>query len=188
MTAVRARRGERGFTLLELMVVVSIGSVLAVLLAPNLLEARRLANERKALETLRSIFDAQQNHLKKFDRYANGIAELVVAGLLREPFTTGGLGIQAAGAWEFQTRVPEPLAQNQRTQFRIGAQPAGASLEQRLRHGDRMYIMLETGMVYEHRRTQSCAFDHLESTLRVEPDSVFGLPIPPARYPPTENP
>jgi prepilin-type N-terminal cleavage/methylation domain-containing protein len=48
-----------GFTLLEMMVVVAIIAVIAAIAIPNLLRARLQANESAAIETLRTISQAQ---------------------------------------------------------------------------------------------------------------------------------
>ncbi len=52
-------RTDRGFTIIELMVVVTIIAVLISLAVPNLLSARMRANETAAISTLRTIASAQ---------------------------------------------------------------------------------------------------------------------------------
>ncbi len=51
-------RGRKGFTLVEIMIVVAIISLLAAIAIPNLLRARHNANEAAAIAALRTISTA----------------------------------------------------------------------------------------------------------------------------------
>lgn len=54
--------GKRGFTLVEIMIVVAIIALLAAIAIPNLLRARHNANESAAIATLRTISTAEESY------------------------------------------------------------------------------------------------------------------------------
>jgi len=80
-----------GFTLIELMIVVSIIAIIASISIPNLVAARLSANETSAVATLRSISGAQAQiqASAKIDIDNDGTGEF---GMLRE--LSGGLGVR----------------------------------------------------------------------------------------------
>ena len=53
--------GKRGFTLVEIMIVVAIIALLAAIAIPNLLRARHNANEAAAISSLRTISTAEES-------------------------------------------------------------------------------------------------------------------------------
>jgi prepilin-type N-terminal cleavage/methylation domain-containing protein len=56
------RLGRKGFTLVEIMIVVAIIALLAAIAIPNLLRARHNANEAAAIASLRTLSTAEESY------------------------------------------------------------------------------------------------------------------------------
>lgn len=91
MRVVPTTRRGAGFTIIELMVVVTIIAVIALLAIPNIVSARMTANEAAAVETLRSITTAQAQFLRsaKADEDGDGTGEFGTFGEL-----SGAVGVR----------------------------------------------------------------------------------------------
>jgi type IV pilus assembly protein PilA len=83
---------ERGFTLLEVLIVVAVILVIAAIAVPNLLKSRMLANESSAVYSIRTINTAQVTYAVTYPvtGYATTLAQL-------GPPSGGSIGSQGAG-------------------------------------------------------------------------------------------
>ena len=76
--------GKKGFTLVEIMIVVAIIALLAAIAIPNLLRARHNANESAAIATLRTISTAEESF--RAAQNPNTYGTLVQLGALPLPY------------------------------------------------------------------------------------------------------
>ena len=81
---------SRGFSLLELLIVVAIILIIATIAIPSLLRSRQAANESGAVSNLRAINTAQVTYVSSNGNYGT-FANLEGGGLMDSRFSADGL-------------------------------------------------------------------------------------------------
>ena len=83
---------NKGFSLLELLIVVAIILIIATIAIPSLLRSRQAANESAAVASVRTITTAEVTYLSSSGGFYGDISQLISAGLLDTAFngTRGG--------------------------------------------------------------------------------------------------
>ncbi len=91
-------RNEKGFTLIELMIVIAIIGILAAIAIPQFSAYRARSYNAAAMSDVRNMMTAQEAYFVDFDTYADGVASVVFsnygyvpsAGVVAGPITGTG--------------------------------------------------------------------------------------------------
>lgn len=83
---------KKGFSLLELLIVVAIILIIATIAIPSLLRSRQAANEAHAVANLRTLNTAEVQYISGHQGQFGGIPELITAGLLDNRYSNGSAG------------------------------------------------------------------------------------------------
>jgi prepilin-type N-terminal cleavage/methylation domain-containing protein len=105
---------NRGFSLLELLIVVAIILIIATIAIPSLLRSRQAANESAAVANIRTINTAQVTYLSSAGGNYGNITNLVSAGLLDSRFsgTVSGYNFTVAVSGADYTANAVPASSN----------------------------------------------------------------------------
>jgi prepilin-type N-terminal cleavage/methylation domain-containing protein len=116
------KRKSRGFSLLELLIVVAIILIIATIAIPSLLRSRQAANESGAVSTLRTIVTAQITYMSSNGGNFGTLPQLSLgAGLLDDRF---GTDISPVGGFNYEVNDGvDPMP----TDFRVDAIPISAA-------------------------------------------------------------
>jgi type IV pilus assembly protein PilA len=85
-------RNNKGFSLLELLIVVAIILIIATIAIPSLLRSRQAANESAAVATLRTLNTAEVTYSAASGGYYGTVSQLITAGLADSGMTSTKAG------------------------------------------------------------------------------------------------
>lgn len=125
---------EAGFTLLELLVVISIIGLLATIILVNLTSARKRARDIKRVADIRGVSTALEDYYGKNGQYPGNIDALVTSGLLpvmpRDPLALSTCGAVISDVCQYYYAVYTPTGAVGPQSYHLGAslEDAGSAL------------------------------------------------------------
>jgi len=79
----------RGFTLIELMIVVAIIAIILAIAIPSLMNARKAGNEASAVNSIRTMTTCNEQYRTRFLAYAPALTNLQVTGYVDSVLASG---------------------------------------------------------------------------------------------------
>jgi len=105
---------DRGFSLLELLIVVAIILIIATIAIPSLLRSRQAAQESSAVAQIRTVNTAEVTYLSSNQGAYGSLPELITAGLLDGRFvgSISGYSYSVTAAGTSYTAIATPTSTN----------------------------------------------------------------------------
>ena len=146
------RKQQKGFSLIELLIVVAIILIIAAIAIPNLLRSKIAANEASAVGTLRTINTASVSYSTTFGNYPAALTNLgpstsptsTAADLVDAPVASG-----VKSGYNFTYSSPSPYQQ-----YSITANPVTLGVT-----GQRYFFTDQTGVIRYNLSTNSTSTD-----------------------------
>src|SRR6185503_16103930 len=110
-------RKEDGFSMIELLIVVTIITLIAAIAIPNLRKARQSANKASCIQSLRTITTAEHLYKQKYQQYGT-LAQLAPEGTL-----DNSLGVGNKASYSFAISVTTDPPGTDFVHFKINATP-----------------------------------------------------------------
>jgi prepilin-type N-terminal cleavage/methylation domain-containing protein len=135
-------KNQKGFSLVELLVVVIIIAIIAAIAIPNLLASRRAANEASAVSSLRTIHSAQATYQATSGGNVNYAPDLATLGTAQSPDPNGLIDPVLAGGTKsgYAFVVTAPATQV----YCATAAPTTAGTT-----GNRYFAVSQPGVIYQ---------------------------------------
>ena len=136
---------EKGFTLIELMIVVAIIAVIAAIAIPSLMQSRMAANETKAVGALKAYGSAQAIYQRRKQVYANDFTLLNTdMALIDSSFAGAKKGLATEVPYSGYLFVDLLTGLNYNYEYALGAEAAAYD-----KTGVMTYFTDQTGVMWQ---------------------------------------
>jgi type IV pilus assembly protein PilA len=151
-------RSKKGFSLIELLIVVAIIMIIAAIAIPNLLKARIAANQASAVGSLRTIITAETSYQSSFGQFSSTLAALGGLSPCTASTATACLidNVLASGAKSGYTFIYLPIAGagGKVNDFNLNAEPSAPGTT-----GDMHYFTDQSGVIRSNPAAMATSTD-----------------------------
>jgi len=149
VTEMQKNKGQKGFSLIELLIVVAIIGIIAAIAIPNLLASRKAANEASAISSLRTVSSAEATYSSTVGNGSYGAMTSLSSNGLIDGKLAAAIDVANAKSGYLFAINPSAATGGYAAGFTAGAAPSTAN------GGTRKFAGDESGVIVANPTTGS---------------------------------